>query len=174
MARWVKWTTIAILLGLIWAAASQTPGLAQQKPSPSPPVSVLPPPVGKPSSAPAAAPLAPPPGPTDLVPPNANRPGSVLPSPEVSPYPYPANERSALDPKTLLQQRAAQESAARMRRLTALKWFGYCNSRPVAGVDCIHSDYSPSWTANNPHYPFRWVGAGPTWVGWLPAIPSAR
>jgi hypothetical protein len=169
MARWAKWEIGAILLALIWGGSIPTLAWAQQKPTLPPPASVLPPPVSKPSPGPPSPPVLPP---TDL--PKPTQPGSVVPAPEMTPYPYPGAERPIVDAKTLIQQRAAQEAAARNRRLAALRWFGYSNSRPVAGVDCIHGDYSPSWTSNNPHYPFRWVGAGPTWVAWLPAIATPR
>ncbi len=172
MVRWVKWVMILVLLGLMWAWGIPPQAWAQQKPPLPPPGSVVPPSGAKPSTGPAAAPLGP--AHPELPSPKASLPGSVVPPPEFSPYPYPPAERLVPDAKTLIQQRAAQDTAARNRRLAALKWFGYSNSRPVAGVDCIHSDYSPSWTANNPHYPFRWMGIGPAWVAWLPAIPSTR
>gem|GEM_PF-2221492 len=173
MARWAKWTRGAILAALIWAGTIPAVAWAQQKPTLPPPGAVLPPPVAKPSPGPASSPVTQPSLPhIDL--PKPTPPASVVPAPEMTPYPYPGAERTGLDAKTLIQQRAAQEAAARNRRLAALRWFGYSNSRPVAGVDCIHGDYSPSWTSNNPHYPFRWVGAGPTWVAWLPAIATSR
>lgn len=170
MAKWATWTHLAVGLGMILAWGIHSKAWAQQKPILPPPVSArsasptnpstLPPRVALPAAQ-AELPAAKPP----LA-------GTVLPSAET--YSYPSLPQPVVDAKTLIQQRAAWQAAQRARRLAALKWFGYSNSRPVAGVDCIHGDYSPSWTANNSHYPFRWVGAGSTWVAWLPAIASPR
>lgn len=99
-------------------------------------------------------------------------PGEVTATPEM--WFYQQQMRQYQDPKVAVREKAEQRTEQRMRRLAALKWFGFSNSRPTAGTDCIHGDYSPSWTANNSHYPFRWNGYGQPWVAALPAIPVSR
>jgi hypothetical protein len=67
------------------------------------------------------------------------------------------------DPKMAVRARAEFEADQRQRRLAAMRWFGFSNSRPRACSDPMHGDYSPGWTSNNSTYPYRWNGVGPTW-----------
>ncbi len=166
MARWAM-VAMMVTIGCTWCFTG-TAWSQQRSPFP-PPIAMAPSPT-PPPMAPAGIPQGPPAGAAR----KPNLPGEVISSPEMSSYPYSPSPQPVLDSKLLLQQKAAEQAAQRARRLAALKWFGYSNSRPVAGVDCVHGDYAPSWTSNNPHYPFRWVGVGPAWVSALPAIPSAR
>lgn len=167
MARWAM-VAMMVTLGWLWCLDGTV--WAQQRPPLPPPIAMGPAPTVPPPMAPSGVPQGQPSVPAR----KPNLPGEVISPPEMSSYPYPMNAQPVLDSKALLQQKAAEQAAQRARRLAALKWFGYSNSRPVAGVDCVHGDYSPSWTSNHPHYPFRWVGIGPAWVAALPAIPSAR
>jgi hypothetical protein len=68
--------------------------------------------------------------------------------------------RQYQDPKAAIRAKAEFRSAERQRRLTAMKWYGMSNSRPRAGSDPVHGDYSPTWTSSNHFYPFRWSGFG--------------
>lgn len=158
-----KW---AMVVGTIWTVVGFTIGggvaWAQQRP-------VLPPPVsaGPPSAVSPQEQIDPPPR-------KPISPEEAIASPDLAGYPYPVDGKPSFDSKTIIQQKAAQEAEQRANRRAARKWFGFSNSRPVAGVDCIHGDYAPRWTSNHPHYPFRWVGVGGGVVSWLPAIPSSR
>jgi len=160
MAKWAMVLGTICMAGVLLVEGERA--WAQQRPPLPPPISPPPPTARAPQETPSASIRKP------------ISPAEVIASPEMSSYPYPMSGTPSLDVKSLVQQKAAERSASRARRLTALHWFGFSNSRPVAGVDCLHGDYSPSWTANNPHYPFRWVGVGPAWVASLPAIPSSR
>lgn len=99
-------------------------------------------------------------------------PGEVAATPEM--WFYQQQLQQYQDPKMAVRAKAEMRAAARMRRMTALKWFGFSNQRPTAGVDPYHGDYSPSWTGNNGHYPFRWNGYGQPWVTAYPAVPVTR
>lgn len=83
-------------------------------------------------------------------------PGEVTPTPEM--WFYEQYRRQYQDPKFGVRQKAEFRAGQRQDRIASRRWFGFSNQRPVAGSDPFHSDYSPSWTANNAHYPFRWGG----------------
>ncbi len=84
-------------------------------------------------------------------------PGEVTATPEM--WFYEQSLRQYNDPKTAVRQKAEFKTAERLRRMAALRWFGFSNSRPMAGVDPIHGDYGPYWTSGNVYQPFRWAGA---------------
>jgi len=67
------------------------------------------------------------------------------------------------DPKMAVRANAEFRAEQRQRRLAAMQWFGFSNSRPRASVDPYNGDYSPGWSSNNSSYPYRWGGVGPTW-----------
>lgn len=148
--------TLALSAVLLLVAV---PAMAQQK-------TTLPSPVPK-----AAAPvrLETPRSPTATL---GISPGEVPATPEM--WFYQQGLQQYQDPKVAVREKAEYRTEQRMRRLASLKWFGFSNSRPTAGIDGLHGDYSPSWTANNSHYPFRWNGYGQPWVAALPAIPVSR
>jgi hypothetical protein len=64
------------------------------------------------------------------------------------------------DPKWVIRQKAEYRASERLRRIEAMKWYGFSNGRPTAGIDPIHGDYGPSWTSGNVYQPFRWSGGG--------------
>jgi hypothetical protein len=68
--------------------------------------------------------------------------------------------RDYRDPKAMVRKKAEFRVAERERRLTMLKWYGIVSSRPSAGSDPVHSDYSARWVSNNHYYPSRWAGFG--------------
>ncbi|MBN2473335.1 MAG: hypothetical protein JXB62_01905 [Pirellulales bacterium] len=88
--------------------------------------------------------------------------GSVSPTPEMWFYEQYKNEYS--DPKQAVREKAEFRAAQRQRRIAAKKWFGFSNQRPTCFSDPFHGDWSPSWTSNNPWYPFRWQGVGQPYV----------
>jgi len=84
--------------------------------------------------------------------------GEVTPTPEM--WFYQQYQEQYQDPKTMVRAKAEQRSAERRARLAAMRWFGFSNSRPRAGTDPVHGDYSPAWTSGIANYPFRWGGYG--------------
>jgi len=81
-------------------------------------------------------------------------PGEVTATPEM--WFYEQSLRQYNDPQWLIRQKAEFRSAERMRRMAALRAYGFSNSRPMAGVDPVHGDYGPHWTSGNIYQPFRW------------------
>lgn len=83
-------------------------------------------------------------------------PGQLSATPEM--WFYQQAMRRYQDPRWVVRQKAEFRSAERARRLAALKWFGYSNSRPLAGGDPLHGSYGPYWASGNIYQPFRWSG----------------
>jgi hypothetical protein len=61
-----------------------------------------------------------------------------------------------------------------MRRITTLRWFGFSNQRPAAGVDLINGDFAPHWAGGNVYFPFRWNGPAATTALVKPTTPGTR
>jgi hypothetical protein len=99
-------------------------------------------------------------------------PGEVTATPEM--WFYQQELQQYQDPKVAVREKAEMRAAQRLRRMAAMKWFGFSNQRPRAGVDPFHGDYSPSWSGNNSNYPFRWYGNGQPWIAVRPAVPATR
>ena len=99
-------------------------------------------------------------------------PGEVTATPDM--WFYEQSLRQYNDPKSAVRQKAEFRTAERMRRLAALRWFGFSNSRPIAGVDPIHGDYSPYWSSGNVYQPFRWAGGRTSMVVVTPSSSSGR
>ena len=99
-------------------------------------------------------------------------PGEVSATPEM--WFYQQELQRYQDPKEAVRAKAEFRAAQRRNRTAARKWFGFSNSRPTAGVDPVHGEYSPRWTSNNNLYPFRWSGYGQTQVVARPVIPLSR
>ncbi len=99
-------------------------------------------------------------------------PGEVPATPEM--WFYQQELQRQQDPKEAVRAKAEFRANQRQRRMAASKWFGISNSRPSAGVDCVHGDYSPRWTSNNTLYPFRWSGYGQPQVVARPVVPLSR
>ena len=84
--------------------------------------------------------------------------GGVTPTPEM--WFYEQYRQQYQDPREAVRQKAEFRANQRQRRLAAMKWFGYSNSRPRCGVDPVVGEWSPAWTSNNAAYPWRWTGYG--------------
>jgi hypothetical protein len=76
---------------------------------------------------------------------------------------YEQYMRQYQDPKMAVRANAEFRANQRQRRLEAMRWFGFSNSRPRVSADPFNGDYAPVWTSNNSAYPYRWSGVGPTW-----------
>jgi hypothetical protein len=130
----LAWVATILLLGLATPALAQRPAKA---PEPRLPAAVSP-------------------GEVSLAP------GEVTPTPEMWFYQQELRQRE--DPKNGVHEKAQFRSTQRQSRLASRQWFGLSNSRPVAGSDPIHGDYSPHWTSNNSAFPARWTAVSPTLV----------
>jgi hypothetical protein len=99
-------------------------------------------------------------------------PGELAPTQEM--WFYEQYQKQYADPKATVRQKAEFRAEERMRRMTALRWFGFSNQRPSAGVDVVHSELAPQWAASNVNLPFRWSGPTTTTIVVKPATPSGR
>jgi hypothetical protein len=63
-------------------------------------------------------------------------------------------------PVNVTQQRAMIEADQRKQRLAAMKWYGYSNSRPVAGATPFMGTYGPHWVGNSWRNDFHWRDFG--------------
>ncbi len=88
--------------------------------------------------------------------------GELKPTPEM--WFYDQYLRQSQDPKVAVRANAEFRAEQRQRRINALKWFGFSNQRPRVGVDPVHSDYAPTWSAGPMNYPFRWTGTAASTV----------
>lgn len=88
--------------------------------------------------------------------------GDVSATPEM--WFYEQQLRRHDDPAQAVRRNAEARGLQRQSRLAALKWFGYSNTRPRAAVDPYNGDAAPVWSSNNPCFPYRWSGVGPTWI----------
>jgi hypothetical protein len=95
-------------------------------------------------------------------------PGELKATPEM--WFYEQYMQQYQDPKMAVRANAEFRADQRQRRLAAMKWFGFSNSRPRACSDPYNGDQSPSWTGNNTLYPYRWSGTGQAW--WYIARPE--
>ena len=62
------------------------------------------------------------------------------------------------NPKTGVRKKAEIRAAQRQRRIAALKWYGFSNSRPIANPTPMTGTYSPVWTSGG-YMPYQWNGA---------------
>ncbi len=99
-------------------------------------------------------------------------PGELAPTQEM--WFYEQYQKQYTDPKAVVRQKAEFRGEERMRRIAALRWYGFSNQRPMAGVDLIHGDYAPAWSSNNIYHPFRWAGPATTTALVKPSITSSR
>jgi hypothetical protein len=88
-------------------------------------------------------------------------PGEVVATPEM--WFYEQERLRYADPRQAVRAQAEYRAYQRSRRLAALKWYGFSNSRPVANPDPFHGTYSPRWVGNGYH-PSRWTAGGTTVV----------
>ncbi len=88
-------------------------------------------------------------------------PGEVQATPEM--WFYEQERLRYADPKNAVRANAEYRSAQRARRMAALKWFGFSNSRPIANPDPFHGTYSPRFVGNG-YIPSQWHGGGSSTV----------
>jgi hypothetical protein len=99
-------------------------------------------------------------------------PGELAPTQEM--WFYEQYQKQYTDPKAVVRQNAEFRAEERMRRMAALRWYGFSNQRPRAGVDLINGDYAPAWSSNNIYHPFRWAGPATTTALVKPTAPMSR
>ncbi|MCL6503253.1 MAG: hypothetical protein K6T86_11245 [Pirellulales bacterium] len=79
----------------------------------------------------------------------------ITPTPEM--WFYEQEWRRHDDPRQAVRMKAEFKAAQRQRRLAALQWFGYSNSRPIANSVPLYGQYSPAWIGNG-YEPYQWLG----------------
>ncbi len=99
-------------------------------------------------------------------------PGEVTATPDM--WFYEQSLRQYNDPKAVIRQKAEFRTAERLRRMAALRWFGFSNSRPSVGSDPIHGDYGAFWSSGNVYQPFRWAGGRTATIVVVPSSSSGR
>ncbi|HEV7222374.1 MAG TPA: hypothetical protein VGN42_06700 [Pirellulales bacterium] len=74
---------------------------------------------------------------------------------------YQQEMRRYDDPRAAVRRKAEYRAAQRQRRIAAMEWYGYSNSRPLANPTPFASGtYSPGWVSNNYRSPMEWSGGG--------------
>jgi hypothetical protein len=98
-----------------------------------------------------------PPPPTHFTP-------TTLSAPAVTPelWVYSQEQRRHDDPAQAVRRKAEFQAEQRMARLASLKWYGYSNSRPEAGMTPIMGTYSAGWGGNGWNR-YEWFGVGGVW-----------
>jgi hypothetical protein len=99
-------------------------------------------------------------------------PGELKVTPEM--WFYEQSMKQYMDPKMAVRARAEFEANQRQRRLAAMRWYGFSNSRPRWSADIYNWDMSPGWASNNSVYPYRWQGIGQPWYMAQPMRPDLR
>ena len=72
---------------------------------------------------------------------------------------YMHEQRRADDPQLAVRRKAEFRADQRARRIAAMDWHGFSNSRPQASVTPFMGTYSPYWSGNT-YDPYRWSGGG--------------
>ena len=98
---------------------------------------------------------------SSTVPPQIVSPGEVVATPEM--WFYEQERLRYADPRQAVRAKAEYRAFQRSRRLAALKWYGFSNSRPVANPDPFHGSYSPRWVGNG-YLPSQWSAGSSTTV----------
>jgi hypothetical protein len=75
---------------------------------------------------------------------------------------YSQEQRRHDDPAQAVRRKAEFQAEQRMARLAALKWYGYSNARPEAGMTPIMGTYSAGWAGNGWNR-YEWFGGGVWW-----------
>ena len=99
-------------------------------------------------------------------------PGELAPTQEM--WFYEQYQKHYTDPKIVVRQKAEFRAEERLRRIAALRWFGFSNQRPTASVDWINADCAPHWASGNVNLPFRWNGPATTTLLVKPSGASGR
>ncbi len=81
-------------------------------------------------------------------------PGQLAATPEM--WFYEQAMQQYQDPKLAVRQKAEYQAAERIRRLTALKWYGISKSRPVVHPNPYYGEYGPAWSSGNFFRPLTW------------------
>ncbi len=92
--------------------------------------------------------------------------GAVTPTPEMWFYEQEVNRYD--NPKVMVHERAEWRANQRRSRLSALKWYGISNSRPMVSPFPWFGGYGPFWGSNT-YDPLRWQPSGNTIVVQRPA-----
>jgi hypothetical protein len=79
------------------------------------------------------------------------------------------------DPRAAVRRKAEYRAAQRQRRIAAMEWYGYSNSRPQANpTPFAGGAYAPGWVSNNYRHPLEWSGGSRTVVyGATSIVPGA-
>ncbi len=62
------------------------------------------------------------------------------------------------DPKLAVRRKAEFKAAQRQRRIAAMAWYGYSNSRPTVNASIFTGSYSPGWGSNYRSDSYLWHG----------------
>lgn len=86
-------------------------------------------------------------------------PGMLPPTPEM--WFYDQEMRRLHQPSEMVYAKARHRAAQRQKRIAAMEWYGYSNSRPVASNNNMIGSYSPRWVSNTwDTYSFRPTNSG--------------
>lgn len=78
---------------------------------------------------------------------------------------YQQELRRYEDPHAAVRRKAEFRAWQRQRRVAAMQWYGFSNSRPQANpIPWQSGVYGAGWVANNYRHPLQWSGAGRTAV----------
>ena len=106
---------------------------------------------------PVAGPQQQPPATTHFTPATLSAPATT---PEL--WVYSQEQRRHDDPAQAVRRKAEYQAGQRMARIASLKWYGYSNSRPEAGMTPIMGTYSAGWAGNGWNR-YEWYGGGGWW-----------
>lgn len=85
--------------------------------------------------------------------------GELTPTPSM--WFYEQERRDYLDPELAVRRKSEQRAADRASRISAMKWYGYSNSRPQANPTPFSGGrYSAHWVGNVYRDGSAWSGAG--------------
>jgi len=82
------------------------------------------------------------------------RTGEVQATPEMWFYEQQMNRYN--NPQEMVRQNAAFDAAQRKQRLTAMKWYGFSNSRPMVNPTPFGATYGQTWTSATVK-PYSWA-----------------
>lgn len=107
----------------------------------------------------------------DVDPPQAEKEHTL--TPEM--YRYLSDLQRYGGPQDLTRVRAQREADQRKERLSAMRWYGYSNSRPMAAATPFTSQYGPRWVGgrNQPYF-WRDMGHFQTHVTAQGGVPTLR
>jgi len=145
MKRLIPICSMLVVLACAVASAQQPP-IPKLQPSLPLVTKIDRPPVAGPQQQPSAA--------THFAPTTLSAPATT---PEL--WVYSQEQRRHDDPAQAVRRKAEYQAAQRMSRLASLKWYGYSNSRPEAGMTPIMGTYSAGWAGNGGNR-YEWYGGG--------------